>query len=128
LISSNCLKEQPEVHHVIREAHARCLVLALALLMLAASVSSRDVSSQGRSRPNVLFAIADDWSFGHASVYGAKWVRTPAIDRVARDGVLFTRAHTPNAKCAPPRAILLTGRPRDCRRRVPPTNHQEGRF
>jgi arylsulfatase A-like enzyme len=37
-------------------------------------------------------------------------VRTPAFDRVARDGVLFTRAYTPNAKCSPSRAILLTGR------------------
>ncbi len=62
------------------------------------------------SRPNILFAIADDWSFGHAGAYGATWVRTPAFDRVAREGMLFTRAYTPNAKCAPSRAILLTGR------------------
>ena len=63
-----------------------------------------------RPRPNILFAIADDWSFGHAGAYGAKWVKTPAFDRVARDGALFTRAYTPNAKCAPSRAIILTGR------------------
>jgi N-sulfoglucosamine sulfohydrolase len=61
-------------------------------------------------RPNILFAIADDWSYGHAGVYGSKFVKTPAFDRVAREGVLFTRAFTPNAKCAPSRAILLTGR------------------
>ena len=63
-----------------------------------------------RNRPNILFAIADDWSFGHAGAYGCKWVSTPAFDRVARDGILFNRAYTPNAKCAPSRAILLTGR------------------
>jgi N-sulfoglucosamine sulfohydrolase len=61
-------------------------------------------------RPNILFAIADDWSSGHASAYGSRFVKTPAFDRVAREGVLFTRAFTPNAKCAPSRAILLTGR------------------
>jgi arylsulfatase A-like enzyme len=61
-------------------------------------------------RPNILFAIADDWGFGHASAYGCKWVKTPAFDRVAREGILFTRAYTPNAKCAPSRAIILTGR------------------
>ena len=61
-------------------------------------------------RPNILFAIADDWGFGHAGAYGCKWVRTPAFDRVAREGILFTRAYTPNAKCAPCRAIILTGR------------------
>ena len=61
-------------------------------------------------RPNILFAIADDWGFGHASAYGAKWVNTPAFDRVAKEGILFSRAYTPNAKCAPSRAIILTGR------------------
>jgi len=66
--------------------------------------------AQKPQRPNILFAIADDWSFGHAGAYGAQWVKTPGFDRVARDGVLFTRAYTPNAKCAPSRAILLTGR------------------
>jgi N-sulfoglucosamine sulfohydrolase len=59
--------------------------------------------------PNILFAIADDWS-PHAGAYGTRWVNTPAFDRVAREGLLFTRAYTPNAKCAPSRACLLTGR------------------
>jgi hypothetical protein len=35
-------------------------------------------------RPNILFAIADDWG-AHASAYGTKWIATPAFDRVARD-------------------------------------------
>lgn len=42
--------------------------------------------------------------------YGTEWVSTPAFDRVAREGLLFTRAYTPNAKCAPSRAAILTGR------------------
>jgi N-sulfoglucosamine sulfohydrolase len=76
------------------------------------TIASPPLRSPGRKsqRPNILFAIADDWGYGHASAYGSKFVRTPAFDRVARDGVLFTRAFTPNAKCAPSRAILLTGR------------------
>jgi len=72
--------------------------------------SLRAGAAQTASHPNILFAIADDWSFGHAGAYGTTWVRTPAFDRVAREGLLFTRAYTPNAKCAPSRAILLTGR------------------
>ena len=60
-------------------------------------------------RPNILFAIADDWGI-HAGAYGTPWVKTPGFDRVAREGVLFTRAYTPVAKCAPSRAIVLTGR------------------
>ncbi|MGH9340180.1 MAG: sulfatase-like hydrolase/transferase [Acidobacteriota bacterium] len=61
-------------------------------------------------RPNILFAIADDWSYGYASAYGSDWVNTPGFDRVAGEGILFTRAYTPNAKCAPSRASILTGR------------------
>lgn len=59
--------------------------------------------------PNILLAIADDWGL-HAGAYGARWVKTPAFDRVAREGLLFQRAYTPNAKCAPSRACILTGR------------------
>jgi N-sulfoglucosamine sulfohydrolase len=88
----------------------RFLAGVAGLVLLAAGLPSRAVSSQPSPRPNILFAIADDWSFGHAGAYGARWVRTPAFDRVARDGILFTHAYTPNAKCAPSRAILLTGR------------------
>jgi len=62
------------------------------------------------ARPNILFALADDWGFGHAGAYGCGWVKTPAFDRVAKEGVLFARAYTPNAKCAPSRAAILTGR------------------
>ena len=61
-------------------------------------------------KPNILLAIADDWSWPHAGAYGCTWVKTPAFDRVAREGLLFARGYTPNAKCAPSRANLLTGR------------------
>ncbi len=66
-------------------------------------------AERGR-RPNILFALADDWSYGHAGAYGCTWIKTPAFDRVAHEGVLFTHAYTPTAKCAPSRASILTGR------------------
>ena len=61
-------------------------------------------------RPNILFCIADDASYPHMGAYGCSWVTTPGFDRVAKEGLLFTRAYTPNAKCAPSRACILTGR------------------
>jgi arylsulfatase A-like enzyme len=84
-------------------------LIGLCLLLNAAPKrwAQRRAAAQ---RPNILFAIADDWGYGHAGAYGSRWVKTPAFDRVARDGVLFTHAYTPNAKCAPSRAIILTGR------------------
>ncbi|MCB1230784.1 MAG: sulfatase [Verrucomicrobiae bacterium] len=61
-------------------------------------------------RPNILFAIADDASYPHMGAYGTNWIKTPGFDRVAAEGLLFNRAYTPNAKCAPSRACILTGR------------------
>lgn len=63
-----------------------------------------------QSPPNILFCISDDQSFPHAGAYGCDWVKTPAFDRIAKDGLLFTNAYTCNAKCAPSRAATLTGR------------------
>lgn len=63
-----------------------------------------------RPRPNILIAVADDWSFPHASIYGTNWVKTPHFDRVAREGILFRNAYTPVAKCAASRTCLLLGR------------------
>ncbi len=66
--------------------------------------------AQNGRRPNILFAIFDDWGYGHAGAYGANWIRTPNFDRVAREGVLFTNCFTSNPKCSPCRATILTGR------------------
>jgi len=68
------------------------------------------IQPQQPEKPNILFAIADDASWKHFGAYGCNWVKTPAFDRVAKNGILFTRAYTPNAKCAPSRACILTGR------------------
>lgn len=68
------------------------------------------VRGESGERPNILFCIADDASYPHMGAYGCRWVRTPGFDRVAREGLLFRRAYTPNAKCAPSRACILTGR------------------
>ncbi|MCC5939305.1 MAG: sulfatase [Lunatimonas sp.] len=60
-------------------------------------------------RPNILFVISDDQSYPHASVYGEDWVQTPAFDRIAKEGVLFTQAYTASPGCSPSRAAILTG-------------------
>ncbi len=76
----------------------------------AASAFLWRCGSKPENPPNILFAVADDASYPHMGAYGCDWVETPAFDRVAREGILFTRAYTPNAKCAPSRACILTGR------------------
>jgi arylsulfatase A-like enzyme len=79
------------------------ICLALALLVY----SGRPHTQQ--RPPNVLLVIADDWSYPHASAYGDPTVSTPAFDRIAREGALFTRAFTAAPSCTPSRAALLTG-------------------
>jgi len=70
-----------------------------------------DVKSvKAAQRPNILFCIMDDASWPHMSAYGCSWIKTPAFDRLAQKGILFRNAYTPNAKCAPSRSSILTGR------------------
>ncbi len=67
-------------------------------------------SGAGADRPNILFAISDDQSWMHAGAYGDKGTRTPAFDRVAREGVLFQHAFAAAPSCMPSRSAILTGR------------------
>lgn len=80
------------------------------LLMGIALWNCQPNSTQQSDKPNILFAIMDDATFSHFSVNGCKWINTPNFDRVAREGILFNNTYTPNAKCAPSRACILTGR------------------
>jgi arylsulfatase A-like enzyme len=68
-----------------------------------------DTQPAVQKTPNVLFLIADDASC-HFGCYGCGWARTPAVDRLARDGLVFDNAYVPTSKCAPCRAAILTGR------------------
>ncbi|MBX3420132.1 MAG: sulfatase [Pirellulaceae bacterium] len=83
-----------------------------ASLVLAAFVIAWVLSLAGLSaaQTNILFIIADDASLHFGQAYDCDWVRTPNIDRLARNGLVFDNAYTPTAKCAPSRSAILTGR------------------
>lgn len=74
----------------------------LFVLMLSGAVAAAD-------RPNILFCLADDWGWPHAGVYGDPVVKTPAFDRLAREGVLFEYAFISSPSCTPSRNAALTG-------------------
>ncbi len=61
------------------------------------------------TRPNILVIMFDDAGLD-MSAYGSTYVKTPGFDAIAKQGILFNRAYTPNAKCAPSRASVITGR------------------
>ena len=76
-----------------------CIAL-LATLALSASAKP----------PNIVFLFADDHAFQAIGAYGSKVNQTPHIDRLAREGVLFTAAYCGNSICGPSRATVLTGK------------------
>src|SRR3954471_6068499 len=59
--------------------------------------------------PNIVLIYADDIGYGDTSCYGATAVQTPNIDRLAREGLRFTDAHSAAATCTPSRYALMTG-------------------
>lgn len=79
-------------------------------LLLFAITSIGHLHAGEAKRPNILFIIFDDFGWQHAGAYGCEWVKTPGLDRVAKEGVLFKSAFTSNPKCSPCRASILTGR------------------
>jgi len=62
------------------------------------------------SKPNVIIIYGDDVGYGDLGVYGSKQIPTPNLDRLAKDGLLFTDAHCTSATCSPSRYAMLTGR------------------
>jgi arylsulfatase A-like enzyme len=60
-------------------------------------------------RPNIVFLMADDWSYPHAGILGDTVVKTPNFDRVAREGVLFKNAFVSTPSCTPSRLSILAG-------------------
>ena len=66
-------------------------------------------SLHSAERPNILFAIADDWGWPHAGSYGDPVVKTPTFDRLAKEGAMFRHAYVSSPSCTPSRGAILTG-------------------
>jgi len=85
----------------------------LTFLLLASQSALHGADQPATSgKPNIIIILADDFGYGSAGCYGAdaKLVRTPNIDRLAREGRRFTDACTPASVCSPTRYGVLTGR------------------
>ncbi|MFL6207770.1 MAG: sulfatase-like hydrolase/transferase [Pyrinomonadaceae bacterium] len=65
--------------------------------------------ARGRSRPNVLFILADDLGWGDLSCYGRPDYRTPNLDALAAQGTRFTQAYSASPVCTPTRCAFITG-------------------
>ena len=75
----------------------------------ALAVTGEEFGRQGPERPNIIFIMADDLGYGDLGCYGQKVIRTPNLDRMAEEGLLFTSAYAGSTVCAPSRSALMTG-------------------
>jgi len=79
---------------------------------IAAALSGCNSGSRradSRERPNIVYIVADDLGYGDLGCYGQKDIRTPNIDRMAREGMIFTQHYSGSTVCAPSRSCLMTG-------------------
>lgn len=81
------------------------------LLLLLAFVALLDPAIAATpAKPNIVFIMADDIGYGDLGCYGANQVKTPHLDRLAREGLRFADAHAPASVCTPTRFAFMTGR------------------
>jgi arylsulfatase A len=79
-------------------------LLALALAALVATAQA-----QTTSRPNIVFIVADDLGYGDVGFNGQKKIRTPHIDQLAKNGMVFNQFYAGTSVCAPSRSSIMTG-------------------
>jgi len=82
---------------------------ALSLLSLG-GVSKLTFAEQAKTKPNIIFILADDLGYGDLSVYGQTDFQTPNLDKLAQQGLRFTQAYSNSAVCSATRFGLITGR------------------
>lgn len=87
----------------------RVLSLSLLFGLTAAAVFLGPAAWAVDRPPNIVFVLADDLGFGDLGAYGQTKIRTPNIDRIAREGMRFSAHYSGNAVCAPSRCVLMTG-------------------
>lgn len=89
----------------------------LALLWIGLLSSNKAINSESKplaaNKPNIIIVLTDDQGYGDVGFNGCKDIPTPNIDRLAKNGAVFSQAYVSYAVCAPSRAGLLTGRYQD---------------
>jgi arylsulfatase A-like enzyme len=84
-------------------------VFAILLGLSCKDKESKIAEKEITSTPNVIYILADDLGYGDLSSYGQKKFTTPNIDRLAKQGMLFTQHYSGSTVCAPSRSALMTG-------------------
>ena len=94
----------------MRNRSTLSVLAALVLSILTFSACDTKKEEVSKARPNILFIMSDDHAYQAISAYSDQLINTPHIDRLAKEGMLFTNACVTNSICAPSRATILTGK------------------
>lgn len=95
----------------LRPLRQRMTTLTVTAIALGLSIASAEYGScaPSRSAPNIVLILADDLGYGDLGCYGQQKNKTPQIDSLAREGLLFTDHYSGSTVCAPSRSVLMTG-------------------
>lgn len=85
------------------------LLHILSFILLSTCATFAAEQSDDAARPNIVFIFADDWGWGDLGCHGHPYVKTPNIDRLAREGTDFTRFTVASGVCSPSRTAVMTG-------------------
>lgn len=88
---------------------SKTLLSGFAALSVFAACSSNQQNKSEIRQPNIIYILADDLGYGDPGCYGQKKFKTPNIDRLAAEGMLFTQHYAGCTVCAPSRSSLMTG-------------------
>ena len=78
-------------------------------LVIAGCLANQSAMAETRTKPNIIYILVDDMGYGDLGCYGQKEIKTPAIDKMAAEGIRFTRHYSGSTVCAPSRCVLMTG-------------------
>lgn len=93
---------------MIQSAITLFALLLLSTLTHAAPEAGQDVNANP-AKPNIVFIFADDWGWGDLGCHGHPYVKTPNLDRLAKEGTDFMRFTVASGVCSPSRAAVMTG-------------------
>ncbi len=93
----------------MHEQRSHFISAAAAILAVIAGLGPGRAVAAQEPRPNVILILADDLGFGDIGAFGQRITRTPHLDQMAREGMIFTQFYPGAAVCAPTRSVLMTG-------------------
>lgn len=87
-----------------------CVLSAIGIMVAVSACNPKKQIKKEKETPNIVLIVADDLGYGDLSCYGATKISTPAIDKLASEGISFSNAYVTSTLCSPSRYSILTGR------------------